>query len=249
MNILVFVKPIQTSLIFPNENRRDGYSMNPYDLLCIQKLIKLKEKTDIHITCVSMGTRAAEQVLIRGIALGCDEGILLNDKEYFAGSDTYATSNILAFAARKTKYDCIVCGNKSVDGETGQVKYGISELLNLKHYSNVLEIIDADKNSLSLLIDNEKEVQTIRIVLPAMLSFQKFSMENEEVSFFNLKVAGKKDLTIWNAKDLEISKELCGHSGSKTVVSNITSMNQNREGITILGTIGEQVRFIDKIIG
>jgi electron transfer flavoprotein beta subunit len=248
MKVLVFVKPIRTNLIYPNENRREEYTINPYDLLCIQKLIQLREKTDIHITCVSMGTRVAEQILVRCIALGCDEGILLNDKEYFAGSDTYATSNILAFAARKMEYDCIVCGNKSVDGETGQVKYGIAELLKLKHYSDVLEILDADNTSLSLMIDKEKEVQIVRIELPVMLSFREFSVKNEEVNLFKLKAASKKGVTIWNARDLGIREDLCGCSGSRTVVSKITAINQNREGIIIRGTVREQVGFINKII-
>lgn len=69
MNILVFVKPVRTNLIYPNENRREEYSINLYDMLCIQKLIQLKEKSDIHITCISMGTRVAGQILVRCIAL------------------------------------------------------------------------------------------------------------------------------------------------------------------------------------
>ncbi|HAB61125.1 MAG TPA: hypothetical protein DCE48_10555 [Lachnospiraceae bacterium] len=248
MNILVFVKPIRTNLLYPNENKREEYTINPYDLLCIQKLIQLKEKTDIHITCVSMGTRVAQQVLVRCIALGCDEGILLNDKEHFAGSDTYATSNILAFTARKTRYDCIVCGKKSVDGETGQVKYGISELLKLKHYNDVLEIKEVDRTSLSIKIDKEKEVQIVRIELPAMFSFQEFSMANEEINLFKLKAASRKGITIWNAKDIGISDNLCGDRGSRTVVSKITEINQNRNGITINGTIREQVVFIKNLL-
>lgn len=248
MNILVFVKPIRTNLIHPNENIREEYTMNPYDMLCIQKLIQLKQKSDIHITCVSMGARVAEQVLVRCIALGCDEGILLNDKEHFAGSDTYATSNILACAARKIEYDCIVCGNKSVDGETGQVKYEIAELLNLKHYNDVLEIEEADKISLSIKIDKEREVQFVRIGLPALISFQQFSTKNEEINLFRLKAASKKSINIWNAKDIEICEDLCGNRGSKTEVLKITEINQKRDEILIRGTMREQVGFIKSMI-
>lgn len=248
MNILVFVKPVRTNLIYPNENRREEYSINLYDMLCIQKLIQLKEKSDIHITCISMGTRVTGQILVRCIALGCDKGILLNDKEFFAGSDTYATSNILAHAAKKIGYDCVVCGNKSIDGETGQVKYGIAELLNLKHYSDVLDILEADKKFLFVKLDNEKEERIVKIQLPVMLSFQQFSQNMEGINLFKLKAASKKKITIWNAGDLGISEELCGSRGSKTMVSKITEITQNRNGMIIRGSLKEQAGFIEKLL-
>ncbi len=63
--------------------------------------------------------------------MGCDEAILLSDRA-FAGSDTLATSYVLAQAIRKIgNYDLVICGKQAFDGDTAQVGPGIAEHLGI----------------------------------------------------------------------------------------------------------------------
>lgn len=57
------------------------------------------------------------------LAMGCDEAVLVSARE-FGGSDTYATSQILAAAVKKIGVeddDIIFCGSQAIDGDTAQV--------------------------------------------------------------------------------------------------------------------------------
>lgn len=142
LRVIFFVKPVKNSLL--NDQRIDDseYAINPYDLYCLNQLNHLKKNHDIQIISVMMGADDAKDALIKASASGSDEVILLSDRKCFSGSDTIATSNVLAAVAKKIGFDCVVFGDKSIDGETGQVKYGVPELLHINHISNILEITD-----------------------------------------------------------------------------------------------------------
>ena len=57
------------------------------------------------------------------MAMGADEGVLVSARE-FGGSDTYATSQILAAAISTIGVeddDIVMCGRQAIDGDTAQV--------------------------------------------------------------------------------------------------------------------------------
>ena len=58
--------------------------------------------------------------------MGCDEAYLVSARE-FGGSDTYATSGIIAAALKKIGYDLIITGRQAIDGDTAQVGPQIAE--------------------------------------------------------------------------------------------------------------------------
>lgn len=63
----------------------------------------------------------AKAVLYEGAMYGADRLIHICDPA-FAGSDTLATSRILARAIERAGLpDIILCGRRTIDGETGQV--------------------------------------------------------------------------------------------------------------------------------
>lgn len=56
------------------------------------------------------------------LAMGADEAYLVSDRA-FAGSDTWATSKVIASAIRKIgNYDIIFAGRQAIDGDTAQVE-------------------------------------------------------------------------------------------------------------------------------
>ena len=62
--------------------------------------------------------------------MGCDDAYLVSARE-FGGSDTYATSGIIAAALKKIGYDLIITGRQAIDGDTAQVGPQIAEKLHL----------------------------------------------------------------------------------------------------------------------
>ena len=68
---------------------------NPDDLNAVEAALTLKEQTGAEVVIVSMGPPPAEAMLREVLARGADRAVLVSARE-FGGSDTYATSQILA---------------------------------------------------------------------------------------------------------------------------------------------------------
>mgnify|MGYP000246582767 FL=1 len=70
---------------------------NPDDLNAVEAALQLKDETGCEVVVVTMGPPPAEGMLRELIARGADRGVLVSGRE-FGGSDTFATSQILAAA-------------------------------------------------------------------------------------------------------------------------------------------------------
>ena len=97
---------------------------NPDDLNAVEAALTLKEQTGAEVVVVSMGPPPAEGMLREIQARGVDRAVLVSGRE-FGGSDTYATSQILAAAINKIgveKEDIVMCGRQAIDGDTLTIK-------------------------------------------------------------------------------------------------------------------------------
>ncbi len=248
LRIILFIKPVKNCLL--NDQRIDDseYAINPYDLYCLNHLTSLKKNHDIKIISVMMGEDNAKDALLKASASGSDEVILLSDRKCFSGSDTIATSNVLAAVAKKIGFDCVAFGDKSIDGETGQVKYGVSELLHINHISNILEITDINAHTIRLKRESVYGIENIKTKAPISLSFKGYSLKYENFSLMRLKRARKSPITIWDAKDTGIEEGLCGADGSKTKVVRVSPIVTERKKIDIIGDIYDITKNLKDII-
>ncbi len=73
---------------------------NPDDLNAIEAALQLKDETGCEVVALSMGPPPAEGMIRELLARGVDRAVLVSGRE-FGGSDTYATSQILAAAVRR----------------------------------------------------------------------------------------------------------------------------------------------------
>ena len=102
MKILVAIKQVpETSNVKMDEETgtiiRQGVTsiINPLDLYALEKGIQLKEEHEGELAVVSMGPPSAVKAIKEAVAMGADTGYLISDK-VFGGSDTWATSNVIA---------------------------------------------------------------------------------------------------------------------------------------------------------
>ena len=68
---------------------------NPDDLNAVEAALALKDELGCKVIAFTMGPPPAEGMLRELMAMGVDEGVLITARE-FGGSDTYATSQIIA---------------------------------------------------------------------------------------------------------------------------------------------------------
>jgi electron transfer flavoprotein beta subunit len=249
MEIIMCIKPVRSSLVYQDSNRNDVITMNPYDLLALKDILARKKNTDCKVTCLSMGAPSTEEVLVRCMAMGADDAILLCD-EAFGGADTVATTYVLSVAMEKiNNYQVIVCGNQSVDGETGQVVYGLAERLQLPCIANVHKIVELKEDTIVLEIISEDYISTVEVKTPVVISYHDFTIVRENVSLMSLRKAERKGITIWNKEDIGIDREKCGLKGSKTKVLDIqTELVKKSNGIVVEGTSCDKAEVIFSVI-
>ena len=124
---------------------------NPDDLNALEAALKLKDETGCEVVVVTMGPPPAEGMLRELLARGADKAVLVSGRE-FGGSDTFATSQILAAAVNKIGVgpeDVVFCGRQAIDGDTAQVGPQIAEKLHLPQVTYVADI-QKDGNSLTV---------------------------------------------------------------------------------------------------
>ncbi len=228
MNIIVCVKQVpQTNDVRIDPETgiliREGVPSitNPEDSNALEEALLLREEHGGNIVAITMGPPQAEEALRDALATGVDEAILLCDRA-FAGADTLATSYTLGSAIRKLGYfDLILCGTKTLDGNTGQVGPQLAEFLDLPQitYARRVEIqgrtLRAERAS-----DEHYELMETR--LPALVTVTREINEPRIPSIDQIMQSYReKEVKVWSAADLGVDEHNVGLDGSATKMSRI----------------------------
>ena len=147
---------------------------NPDDLAALEAALELKDATGCEVDVVTMGPPPAEGMLRECIARGADKAYLISGRE-FGGSDTFATSQIIAAGINNIGVgpeDVIFCGRQAIDGDTAQVGPQIAEKLHLPQVSYVADI-KKEGNSLIVKRLLEDGFMTIKVQTPCLLTCVK----------------------------------------------------------------------------
>ena len=144
---------------------------NPDDLNAVEAALQLKDETGCEVVVVTMGPPPAEGMLRELMARGADRGVLVSGRE-FGGSDTYATSQILAAAISTIGVesdDIVMCGRQAIDGDTAQVGPQIAEKLHLPQVTYAADI-QKDGNTVTVKRMLEDGYMTIKVQTPCLIT-------------------------------------------------------------------------------
>ncbi|MBN1856429.1 MAG: electron transfer flavoprotein subunit beta/FixA family protein [Dehalococcoidia bacterium] len=212
--------------------------VNPADLHALEVALRIKDTVGAHITVVSMGPTQAHSALKECLARGADRAILLADK-VFAGADTWATSHTLASAVRKLgHYDIVVCGEKTVDGDTGQVGPEMAEWLGIPHVTYVREVTEVNGH-LRALCDMGDGTYVANAHLPILITVSTRSGRPRYATPRRILEAVTTNIEQWSAQDLEgfACASKLGLKGSPTRLTKVVVPPiQGRKGERISGT-------------
>lgn len=180
--------------------------------------------------------------------MGVDEIICLCD-DCFAGADTVATTKVLAKAIQTIgPVELILCGEKAVDGETGQVPIGLAERLKVPVIIGVEKLQILTSKNIGVIISNENEKMEIKLAVPVICVFRLFLTESSRITLFNIKKNREKSIKYWDAEKIGIEQIDCGLLGSKTKVVNIVLNQVYKESVIVEGTIKEKVERIHVLL-
>jgi len=247
-NIVLCIKIVSSKLVYTNQAVEDPYTLNPYDLFALEQLVSLKDRIECKITCLCMGKMEASTVLNRCKAIGADEVIILSDPG-FAGADTYATSYVLSQALKRIDYDIVVCGKQAIDGETGQVPFGLAKRLGCYCISNVIEICDIEHESIRLIYQNHDEKIEVSGKLPIVLVYNELTTKTKRISLLALKRAQREKIMVWNAQNINAESERVGQIGSKTeVYGSSKPFYEKKEPVIIEGAVNDVIEVLDHML-
>ena len=194
---------------------------NPDDVNAVEAALKLKDETGCKVVVVTMGPFPAEGMLRELMAMGADEAYLVSGRE-FGGSDTYATSQILAAALDTIgieKDDIVFCGRQAIDGDTAQVGPQIAEKLHLPQITYAAEI-HKDGDALTVKRMLEDGYMTIRTHTPCLITCIKELNEPRYMSVRGIEECFDKPIRIMDYEALKdhplIDSTTIGLKGSPT---------------------------------
>ncbi len=227
MNVVVLIKRVpdtETRIqIKDGQVVTEGISwiISPYDEYGVEEALRLIEKYTGKVTLLCLGPDDAKETIRKGLALGADEAVHLNDPA-FAGGDASTTAKVHAAALKKKQFDLVLAGKQAVDEDNAQVGVRVAELLDLPHVNSVIKLdLSDDKKSAKCLREVDGDRDLAETALPAIITTQQGLNEPRYPSLKGIMGAKKKPIVDWKAADLGLDPATLGAKGAKLEVINI----------------------------
>lgn len=253
MKIIVCIKQVPDTSevkLDPKTNTliRDGVPsiINPDDKSGIEAALRIKEQVGGTVTVVCMGPPQADVAIREALAMGCDDGILISGRE-FGGSDTLATSTIIAAGIKTLDYDLIITGRQAIDGDTAQVGPQIAEHLGLPQVSYAEDIQVENENSIIVKRQYEDRYQKVRIKTPCVITALTELAEPRYMSVSGTVDAYAKEIKVLGFDELKdkLNPEHIGLKGSPTnVVQSFTKQAKGAGTVLKNASADEAVKAI-----
>jgi len=235
----VKIDPATHSLVRSPEFSR----INPFDLFPLNMAVQIKQKYSGSITAVTMGPEISEEVLWEALTVGAERAILLSDPR-FALSDTLATSYVLGMGVRKIgRFDLILCGMRTSDGDTGQVGPQLAEELSIPHVTGV-EKLEKKKNLLLVERSSDGFREILEVPVPVLLTISPKTTLHLP-SLIEIEDAHTRyTIERWNLEDLNADSAQVGSHGSCTSVEELIPLKREKSCVFIEGDPRQQAKLL-----
>ncbi|MBI3914840.1 MAG: electron transfer flavoprotein subunit beta/FixA family protein [Chloroflexi bacterium] len=195
-----------------------SWVISPYDEYAVEEALRLQEKYGGKVTLLCLGSEDAKETIRKGLALGADDAVHLNDPA-FEGGDAATTARALAAALKKMEYALVLAGKQAVDEDNAQVAIRVAELLDLPHVNAIIKLdLADDKKSARCVREVDGERDMMETSLPAIFTAQQGLNEPRYPSLKGIMGAKKKPIADWKAADLGLDPAHLGAAGAQIQV-------------------------------
>ena len=190
--------------------------LSQFDGIAAEAALRIKEAAgdDTKITVLSVGAESAQAAIKQVLAMGADEGVLLQD-DAFDGGDSHTTAKTLAAAIRKLgDVDAVFCGRQAADWDMGQVGLLIAEELEwpVAILAKDVQIEDGVMSTTRVLPDG---YETVSQPLPAVVTVSNEFGEPRYPKLQQIMQAAKKTVTTQTHADLGLDAGEVGAAGAR----------------------------------
>lgn len=198
MKIVVALKRVPDTQerveIAPDGKRLDttglDYVMNTHDECAVEEAIRIKEKHGGEVTVISLGPAGTTEAIREAIAMGADEGLLIEASEDLGPKSTAAS---LAQALKGMEFDLLFFGLESGDHQHHQVGLAVAEQLGLPAIDGVKEIEVLD-GKVRVKRGTELGEEVYELELPAVLTLVDGMNRPRHPSLRGIMMAKRKEI-------------------------------------------------------
>jgi len=173
-----------------------------FDTIGVEAALRIRDALgEAAITIISMGPDGYRDVIKHCLAMGADEGILINDPG-LCEADHWVTAQVLA-AAIKTlpPVDIVICGRQAVDWDMGVVGSTIAEILDIPCVTIAKDVQykDGKVQVERVLLDGFEMVEA---PTPCLVTVSNELGEPRYPQLRQIMLAAKKEVRVLKAADL-----------------------------------------------
>ncbi|MFQ6116710.1 MAG: electron transfer flavoprotein subunit beta/FixA family protein [Candidatus Bipolaricaulia bacterium] len=183
--------------IAPDGKRLDAtgldYVMNTHDECAVEEAIRIKEARGGEVTILSLSPAGATESIREAIAMGADEGVLLEiegDEEEWGPKSTAAA---LAQVLKGMEFDLLFFGLESGDGQYHQVGLAVAEALKIPAIDGVKEI-DFQDGKITVKRGVEIGEEVYELQPPALLTLVDGMNRPRHPSLRGIMLAKRKEI-------------------------------------------------------
>lgn len=194
--------------------------LSELDEYAVEQALQIKEKLadDSQVVALTVGPDAASAAVAKALQMGADSGVHVNDAA-IAGSDSLATSKVLAAAVEKIgDADVVVFGMASTDGGMSVVPAMVAERLDLPQLT-FAAVIEFQGDQFRVKRDGDLATEVLGGTTPLVLSVTDQSGEARYPSFKGIMAAKKKPVETWSLSDLGVDASEVGLDAAATSLS------------------------------
>jgi electron transfer flavoprotein beta subunit len=187
--------------------------VSQFDAIAVEAALRIKEaKGEGQVTVISVGPEGAREVIKQSLAMGADEGVLVNDPALI-DLDSFGTARVLAATVQKLdNVQMVLCGRQATDWDMGVVGAGLGEILGWPVVSicKSVSVSDGRLQAERVLTDG---FQRVEADLPAVVTISNELGEPRYPQLRQIMLAARKQVTTYSSADLGLGAEQAAESG------------------------------------
>ncbi|MCG9098384.1 electron transfer flavoprotein subunit beta/FixA family protein [Laribacter hongkongensis] len=196
-NVKVRVKADGTDVDIANVKM----SMNPFDEIAVEEAVRQKEAGKVsEIVVVSLGVKQCEETLRTALAMGADRAVHV---ETDAELQPLAVAKLLKKIVDKEAPQLVFLGKQAIDDDSNQTGQMLAALMNVGQ-GTFASRVDLSAESVTVTREIDGGLETVKLVLPAVLSVDLRLNEPRYVKLPNIMAAKKKPLEKVSPADLGV---------------------------------------------
>jgi electron transfer flavoprotein beta subunit len=200
--------------------------LDPGDECGIEEGLQLKEAHGGEVILVSMGPERARDALRKGLSMGADRGVLIND-EQLAGADALLTARALAAAIKAEAPDLVICGTESYDGSTGMVPPMLAELLGVPQLTFAKKV-EVEGSTIRVNRQTGDGHQVVEAQIPALITVTAGIAEPRYASLKGIMAARSKEVKVLTLSALGVER-----GQTAETIEGMASAESRKAGVVI----------------